>query len=858
MNKVEKIIEQIAVDVVMVSYDDPADLAALHDRFLQFTEMVDDRKCKAFLVALATADLIEKIILKDVPDSEASMNTLNEAVISLQYIIRDKRDDASVSVPKGLGLIGEEDCMQDDSIIEAESAIDDLGNEAASTVFEEKEEKIEQSPEIKQEESAEKELEISDEDRSMFMLEIVNSEPSLLPEFITEAREHCTSSEQNMMDLETGEDFENSINAIFRGFHSIKGAAGFLDLKPIGLLAHELETLLDLGRKGTVKISGIIADTVFDSIDAMRTLLDSLEKVLESNTSMNVEETISSLIVKLRRIIANKGEVEEEEVEKSPAGEEEVVVEEDTSNQYTPKRLGEILVEAGEVLETDLQDELAAQKEKEYAEKIGQSLVKKGVVPAKTTAQALRSQTQNQKEKTATTGAVKGIVKIDTERLDRLIDTIGELVIAESMVGQDEQILAIDSPHIARNISHLNKITRELQEMGMAMRLVPVKPTFQKLSRAVRDLTKKSGKQIDLELVGEDTEVDRSIVENIGDPLMHMVRNSVDHGIESPSDRLSKGKPEKGHLKINAYHKGGNLYFDITDDGAGLNRDRILNKAKERGLVDPHKELTDREISNLIFLPGFSTAKKVTSISGRGVGMDVVKRNIEAMRGYIEVESNENKGTKFSMRLPLTLSIIDGMMVNVENEKFIIPTLSVVESLALSKDIINTVNNRAEVINLRGELLPLFRIDSLFGIERTRRDYYDGTIVVVEDVETRVGLVVDELLGQRQTVIKSLGKMFNKQKWISGGAILSNGNVGLIIDVSGIIKLAHKIGSTSYQATHQEENDIYQENEPENKDGEGITAGLTEEIDIENMQTDKVEANTEQSIGELQEEVPTV
>jgi len=583
-----------------------------------------------------------------------------------------------------------------------------------------------------------------------------------------------------LMDLETSDDKQSAINAIFRSFHTIKGAAGFLDLKPILALAHESETLLDLARKGTIQIAGDIADIVFDAIDTMRKLLDGAEQALKENSQFDATPLTAPILENLHHILEHPT----------------------ASAMEVPPKVGDILIDMGAVTQPEIDEALA--KRERPNEKLGETLVKQGLVPAKVVARALRNQQQVKSEKPAVT--VKEMVKIDTERLDKLVDTIGELVIAESMVGQDEEILCRVSPKVARNIAHLNKITREIQEMGMAMRLVPVRPTFQKLARAIRDLTRKSGKEIEFVVSGEDTEVDRSIIENIGDPLMHMIRNSVDHGIETPEERVKVGKPRGGKITIRAYHKGGNIYFDIEDDGKGLDKEKILAKAREKGLIEISKELTDKEIFNLVLLPGFSTAQKVTDISGRGVGMDVVKRNLDVMRGHLEINSALGQGAAFSMKLPLTLAIIDGMVVKVEKEKFIIPTLTIVESLSLSKEMIFTVAEKGELINLRDELLPLIRVNGLFELEKSGSGSGERTVVVVEDGTKRVGLVVDKLLGQRQTVIKSLGHVFGKQKWIAGGAILSDGTVGLIIDVSGIITLALSEGKAQFRTDSYSDN----------------------------------------------------
>jgi len=749
MDGLQEQIELVATDLVLVSSDDVPALAAIHDKFQGIAQTINDEGSRLYQAARCCANLVEKLILNDVEGRSAFLSILSNSVMAMQEVIRDKRDFSEVHFPEELwsGVMQEHASTKDESPL-ARNA--------------------EESGEIKSEEA------------ESFIIDVQNSDSSLLGEFITEAREHCATAEQMLMDIETGQDPESAINAIFRSFHTIKGAAGFLDLKPILVLAHESETLLDLARKGDISIEGRRADMVFDSIDRLRELLKETENSLNERKTIDVTGSVISILHRLKETIAGKDSLEDSAI--------------DITN---PKRLGELLVDEGVLEIGALEDLLAQQMQTDPKEKLGTLLTKTQTAPAKKVAQALRHQKDQAREMTAG-GMVREVVKVDTERLDRLIDTIGELVIAESMVGQDDHILALDLPHISRNISHLNKVTRELQEMGMAMRLVPMRATFQKLKRAVRDLAKKADKNLKLVVSGEDTEVDRGIAEQISDPLVHMVRNSVDHGIETPEERIKKGKPVEGEIRISAYHKGGNIYFDIEDDGRGLDKERILAKAREKDLIDTNKEMTDRDIYNLIFLPGFSTASQVTDISGRGVGMDVVKRNIESMRGCWDIESNPGKGTKFSLRLPLTLAVIDGMLVDVENEKFIIPTLSVVESLQLSPDLIYTIKNRAEMINLRGELLPLIRINRLFGLSNGKKDCNEGTVVVVQDLNKKIGLVIDRLLGQRQTVIKSLGSLFSRQKWVSGGAILSNGNIGLILDVSGIIALAGSEESEGY------------------------------------------------------------
>jgi len=338
----------------------------------------------------------------------------------------------------------------------------------------------------------------------------------------------------------------------------------------------------------------------------------------------------------------------------------------------------------------------------------------------------------------------------------------------------------------SKNLSQLTKITKDIQDQVMSMRMVTLKQTFQKMSRLVRDVSLRSGKKVKLQISGEDTELDKNVIEELADPLVHILRNSIDHGVEAEEDRVSKGKPEEGLVKLNAFHRGGNIIIEIQDDGKGLQKDKILQKATERGLIKDQSSLTDNQIYNLIFLPGLSTAEKITNISGRGVGMDVVKKNIEKLRGNVEVTSEEGKGSTFTIKLPLTLAIIDGIVVNVGSTKYIIPTVSIEESLRPAKEDISTIKNQGEVVNIRGSLLSLVRLHKLYNIDTKKTNPWESIVVVVEGAEGRYGVLVDELLGQQQVVIKSLGDRFKDIKGISGSAILGDGRVGLILDVSGV------------------------------------------------------------------------
>jgi two-component system chemotaxis sensor kinase CheA len=320
--------------------------------------------------------------------------------------------------------------------------------------------------------------------------------------------------------------------------------------------------------------------------------------------------------------------------------------------------------------------------------------------------------------------------------------------------------------------------------------MVPVAGTFQKMARLVRDLSKKSGKNITFTSKGDETELDRAFVDKIADPLVHMIRNAVDHGIETPKEREATGKPPVAQIELRAFHEGGNIHIEIQDDGRGLNREAIVAKAVEKGLITADERLSESEIFSLIFLPGFSTAKQVTEVSGRGVGMDVVKRNIEELRGYVQIQSDFGKGTRFKIILPLTLALIDGMVVKLGAERYIIPVLSVVESLRPPPGIVSTIVGRGEIVSLRNRQLPLFRMAKIFGLAGAQEDPTKALVVVVEHEGRQAGLLVDDLIGMQQTVIKSLGAGLPQSAGFSGGAIMADGRIGLIVDVPGVLKLA--------------------------------------------------------------------
>ena len=383
-----------------------------------------------------------------------------------------------------------------------------------------------------------------------------------------------------------------------------------------------------------------------------------------------------------------------------------------------------------------------------------------------------------------------GSIRVSVEKIDELMNTVGELVITQAMLSQlGRGLEGPASEEFRMGLAQLERNMRELQESVMRVRMLPISFVFSRFPRMVRDLAHRLGKHIELKLTGESTELDKTVLEKIGDPLVHLVRNSIDHGIESPEARAAAGKPETGVVHLDACHRGGNIAVEVSDDGGGLDGDRILAKARERGLVAATETLCDEQIHDLIFLPGFSTAEHTTDVSGRGVGMDVVRRNIKELGGKIEVRTERGRGSRFIITLPLTLAIVDGQSVSVGSETYIVPLTSIVESLQLKPENVSRLGGQGEVFAFRGYYLPVIRLHELFGIEPRARELSKGLVVVVEGEGRRVGLFVDDLLGQQQVVIKSLDTNYGHVDGVSGATILGDGSVALILDLPGLIRL---------------------------------------------------------------------
>ncbi len=398
-----------------------------------------------------------------------------------------------------------------------------------------------------------------------------------------------------------------------------------------------------------------------------------------------------------------------------------------------------------------------------------------------------------------------GSIRVSIDKIDTLINLVGELIITQSMLSQfTEEFNMSQIESLRDGLGQLTRNSRELQETAMQIRMLPISSSFNRFPRLVRDMSSKLGKKVELQISGESTELDKTVLEKIADPLVHLVRNSLDHGLEMPDKRVSLGKPETGTIGLSAFHEGGNIVIEVTDDGAGINKKRVVEKAIENGVIGSDDKLTDEEINNLIFEPGFSTADVVSDISGRGVGMDVVRRNINELGGQIYIISEEGKGSTISIRLPLTLAIIDGQLVKVGTETYVIPMLSIDESLQVNPRLIKRYKGKVDLYKLRDEYIPVLRLHKIFGLQTEVKNFEDGLLVVVEAERKRVGLFVDELQGQQQVVIKSLEKNYRKVDALSGATILGDGTVALIMDVASLIRQhllsQGKLGSPSLEA----------------------------------------------------------
>jgi two-component system chemotaxis sensor kinase CheA len=562
----------------------------------------------------------------------------------------------------------------------------------------------------------------------------------LILEFITESREHLAAIEGQMLILEKDNTDAETLNAVFRAFHTIKGLAGFLEFAAIQALAHEVETLLDLARTSQLVVTPFVVDVVLESTDVVRHELVGIESKL-AGRAPSASGVTDALLGRIR--VAARGEV---------------------SAESNPLSMPDDLPTAGAELLENADNS---------ASKVSPSISRPPAV--KQAGEIARV-------------ADSSSVRIDTGKLDLLMDMVGEMVIAQTLIGHSPALSEVKDARLLRDLSQLARITTDVQKITTGMRMVPIGTQFQKTARLIRDLSRRAGKQIVLETSGEDTELDKTIAEELSDPLLHMVRNSIDHGIETPEERVAAGKDPIAHIRIEAYHQSGQIVVAISDDGRGLNREKILAKAQQNGLIHSGSSLSDSEIFLLIFEPGFSTAEKITDISGRGVGMDVVRQHVHKLRGRIEIQSKAGQGTTFYLKLPLTLAIIEGLVVVVGTQRYVVPIFSVREMFRPTAEMLSTVQEAGEMAMVRNMLLPVVRLHRRFEMESGTTELTAGTLIVAESQGKQFCLFVDDVVGKQEVVIKSLGQSFKAIPGVAGCAILGDGRVGLILDIEGIFK----------------------------------------------------------------------
>ena len=574
--------------------------------------------------------------------------------------------------------------------------------------------------------------------------------------FVQEGNELLQNAEQGLLAWGENPDDKDSIGDLFRHIHSFKGNCGFFGFAQLEKLSHQMENILDRVKDGAQLM-------VDNPADRLLSALDELQKGV-NNIGEGKNESVDKLdehLAALQQVISPPlGDYLVKE------GINEDAVQRAVSTQK--KRVGEIMVDQGSAT-TEQVDKAYNQQQETIA----------------------KAKSESKPAARQKTPAKRQDIRVELGKLDSLINLIGELVIAENMLIHNPDLKGLELENFHKAGQHMSKLVRELQEMAMTIRMVPVSGLFRRMIRLVHDISVKAGKKVDLKLIGEETEIDKTVIETITDPLVHLLRNSLDHGLEAPEERTAAGKQEKGTIWLSARHEEGEVWVTIEDNGRGLNKAKILEKAISKGVVEGDgSDLSEKQINNLIFAPGFSTAAEITDISGRGVGMDVVKKNLEKIKGKIDVSSVEGQGTKINLRIPLTLAIIDGMIVRVGTTTCIVPTLSILEAYRPEMEHITITPDGEELARFRENFLPVVRLHNILDKEPDSRQLADGILIVLEYQENRYCLFIDEILGQQQTVIKGLSDFIGNIPGVSGCTILGDGEVSLILDVGTLAESA--------------------------------------------------------------------
>ncbi|EAK5890266.1 hybrid sensor histidine kinase/response regulator [Campylobacter lari] len=617
----------------------------------------------------------------------------------------------------------------------------------------------------------------------------------ILEDFLVEAFELVEQIDHDLVELEANPEDLELLNRIFRVAHTVKGSSSFLNFDVLTKLTHHMEDVLNKARHNELKITPEVMDVVLESIDMMKTLLNSIrDNGNDTAIGLDIAPICTRLTAisegeSLESVAPAKTEEPKEEIKEEPKAEEPEVDVNKLSDD-------EVEAEIERLLKVRKAEDQARRAEKKKTQEAN-------LAPSKPAAQA--QNTTAEKKVPAAGGGSSGAnmdqtIRVEVKRLDHLMNLIGELVLGKNRLLKiyDDVEERYDGEKFLEElnqvVSQLSIVTTDIQLAVMKTRMQPIAKVFNKFPRVVRDLGRELGKQMELEISGEETELDKSIVEEIGDPIMHMIRNSCDHGIEDPATRAANGKPEKGTVNLKAYNEGNHIVVEIADDGKGLDADALKSKAIEKNLITEREadQMSDKEAFALIFKPGFSTAAKITNVSGRGVGMDVVKTNIEKLNGVIEIDSELGKGTVMKLKIPLTLAIIQSLLVGTQEEFYAIPLASVLETVRVPIDDIYTIEGK-NVLRLRDEVLSLVRLSDVFGVKQVLENTDQTYVVVIGVAESKLGIIVDTLVGQEEIVIKSMGEYLQNIQGIAGATIRGDGRVTLIIDVAAMMDIAKEI-----------------------------------------------------------------
>lgn len=651
--------------------------------------------------------------------------------------VRDPQEEESIEIPEEL----------------KETDFDNIEFDIPDEIQDEEDEEIEEIAQFDNEEedsaagdASPKAEDFGGEDFEFELDSLISDD--MLDQYFTSSQELVETVEKNLLDLEENPDNMEKVGETFGAIHSLKGNSGFMGFSDVEEISVEMETILDSVRSKELEIDTNLTTILLSNLETIKKQIKA--KVAEE-ADKKKEESPKNQAPALK-----KAEAKPEKPKPAPEKKRESKPAAKKSEQKKLKQVEE--------------PKPAANKKESAPKKAGG-----GLPPA--------SMTSIQKKD----------IRVETTKIDKLFDMVGELITIETMVTNNQDLRGLELPNFNKAANMLNKITRDLQEISMSIRMMPIEGLFNKMKRLVRDVSIKMNKKVDLIVSGQETEMDKNVIDEISDPLVHILRNAIDHGVEKPEIRRENGKPEKGTVRLSARYEGNEILITVRDDGAGIVPEKILKRAEERGILPPQPEkMSNREIFQLVFEPGFSTAEVVTDISGRGVGMDVVKKNLEKLRGSVTVDSKVGEGSVFTMHIPLTLAIMEAMLIRIGDSIFALPILAIKESFRTSSDNINQTMDGLEVVRVRQDVLPIIRLHELFHKEPDSRELDKGILLIIESREKQVCLFADEIVGQQQAVIKGLSDYIGKVPGITGCMVLGDGGIGLILDIESLVDMAEK------------------------------------------------------------------